>query len=287
MNYDSTMAMNETMNERMQTKSSIPFRTRAKSMLSQKSSPSYATKEEIEQNQSKGISVFDKIKKVFSSRTNNGAASLQILSNQGKNEKMMMTQGNGTTISKERTQLRTNIPNIPEDFNDMGLKNNPDVMKDHCIEWQPVFHETCQIKLPVEDTPKIKMPEEAIDEWIQNNSKVYKNRPNLNENNKKIAEGKTNDSQNSCSVNTKLSQSSCMGTNKDEPYAKFKYYYNYYLVDEYLDSLAESENKKRDMSGLNEEGELYDNLNLNVKPILTTKERLESGVPYDPKNLLM
>lgn len=285
MNYESTSAMNETMNERLYKQNSIPFRTRTKSMLLQKTLPSNVSKQET-QNQSKGISVFDKIKKVFSSRTNDAATTLQIAPNQRTNEKTLNKEGTGLPLSKERTQLRTNIPYITDPLNDLNLRNGSDIIKDHCIEWQPVFHETCQIKLPVEDnTTKIKIPEEAIDEWIQNNSKVYKPNPNLNQ---KSSPDKTNDSQNGSCVNTKLSQSSaCIGSNKEEPYAKFKYYYNYYLVDEYLDSLAESENKKRDMSGLNEEGELYDNINLNVKPILTTKERLESGVPYDPKNLLM
>lgn len=285
MNYESINAMNETMNERMYKQNSIPFRTRAKSMLPQKIPPSNANKQET-QNQSKGISVFDKIKKVFSSRTNDAATTLQIAPNQRTNEKPLNQEGNGLPLSRERTQLRANIPYITDPLNDLNVRNDSDIMKDHCIEWQPVFHETCQIKLPVEDnTTKVKIPEEAIDEWIQNNAKVYKPNPNLN---KKLSQEKTNDSQNGSCVNTKSLQSSgCLGSNKEEPYAKFKYYYNYYLVDEYLDSLAESENKKRDMSGLNEEGELYDNINLNVKPILTTKERLESGVPYDPKNLLM
>lgn len=160
------------------------------------------------------------------------------------------------------------------------------------IEWQPVYHDTCKIKLPVNQVDtKIAVPQEAIDEWVNDQTKLSKgtlnslSKTDVNQNLPQ-KNSTSNESQINC-MNSSMSQNTCTNSsNKDEPYSKFKYYYNYYLVDEYLDSLAQSQNKKLDATGINEEGELYENVSLSIKPILKTKERLESGVPYDPKVLL-
>ncbi|KAI4837434.1 hypothetical protein MKS88_003908 [Plasmodium brasilianum] len=265
-------------NEHEQFHKTVIYKNRARSLIQQNiKSRSECHNEE----QTSGGSIKDKIRRLFSSKYDQSIRDLQ------------------------KTKLRINKNVHEEENNSKNLKTCTPVY-DQNIEWQPVYHETCKIKLPVEDcSTKISLPDDVVDDWVHSQNKLskelnasrIKSKPddmdvnayddnyydeNSHNNN---ADGKANSKYN-CLFNKNFSQKSYMRTNEEEPYSKFKYYYNYYLVDEYLESLAESQNKNLDATGLDENGQLYDNVSLNVKPIIMSKHRLENGVPYDPTKLM-
>ncbi|VTZ66231.1 conserved Plasmodium protein, unknown function [Plasmodium chabaudi chabaudi] len=251
---------NVSSNENKQNKSPIIYKSRAKSLIQK----SVENRSSMNINEGKnGTSIKDKIIRLFSSQYE-------------KNEKDI-----------QKTKLKSNENTCKNEKNCNRVKTSPDD-DDQTIEWQPVYHETCKIKLPVENysSTKISLPEDALDDWVCNQNKVSQNMTNA----------VNNKYENNSSVNKKMDLNCDFIFNKNmennlctqdkEPGSKFKSYYNYYLVDEYLDSLAKSQNKNLETTGLDENGQLYDNVSLHIKPIITSKQRLENGVPYDPQNLL-
>lgn len=263
----------------------VSFKSRTKSMIPH--SNISASTHSIKTIKPDGLSVMSKLKKIFSSRngvtTNNGNNNVEYVSNQNSRN-MNIPQ----VIDK--AQLQGNISTFTEEQVLSQYATNSIKGQSSNIEWQPVYHETCKIKLPVESSvAKIAIPQETLNQWTNDQAQIAQggvgNYASLSKNKTILKENESeNNLQTNCLINNPISQNSCTSaSNKEEPYSKFKYYYNYYLVDDYLDSLTQSQNKKIDATGLNENGELYENVSLSVKPILKTKERLESGVPYDPK----
>ncbi|CAD2083817.1 conserved Plasmodium protein, unknown function [Plasmodium vinckei lentum] len=253
---------NVSSNENKQIKSPIIYKSRAKSLIQK----SVENRSSMSINEGKnGASIKDKIIRLFSSQHE-------------KNERDI-----------QKTKLKSNENTCKNEKKYNGVKTGPEDY-DQTIEWQPVYHETCKIKLPVENynSAKISLPEDALDDWVSNQNKVSQNINMSNTINNKY--------ENNSSVDKKLGLNCDFIFNKNmenklctqdkEPGSKFKSYYNYYLVDEYLESLAKSQNKNLEATGLDENGQLYDNVSLHIKPIITSKQRLENGVPYDPQNLL-
>ncbi|CAG25227.1 hypothetical protein CYL21_4202 [Plasmodium falciparum NF54] len=264
----------------------IIYTSRAKSLIAQNSrNSSTFNNNEVGKNVT---TVMDKIKRLFS--------------NKNMNE---------PTTELNRTKLKEDRNNNEDISTPKTLKPLPLPMHDQKVEWQPVYHETCKIKLPVEENnQKISLPEYVIDDWVYNQNKISKNLGsssikygengtmiddcfNNNKNNENKNTGKKNNNDdnnnnNNNNNNTNGGSSNCYSNCNDEEenYSNFKYHYNYYLVDEYLESLVESQNKILDATGLDEQGQLYENVCLNVKPIIISKQRLESGVPYDPSKLM-
>ncbi|KYO01751.1 hypothetical protein PGSY75_0605700 [Plasmodium gaboni] len=264
----------------------IIYTSRAKSLIAQNSrnGSTFINNNEVEKNVT---TVMDKIKRLFSNKNMNEST----------------TRLNSTKLKEDR--------NNKEDISiSKTLKPLPLPMHDTKVEWQPVYHETCKIKLPVEENnQKISLPEYLIQDWVHNQNKISKNLCSSNmendengtiiddyfnsnknvetknidkkSNDKKNNDKKNNDGSSNCYSNC---YSNC--NDEEENYSNFKYHYNYYLVDEYLESLVESQNKILDATGLDEQGQLYENVCLNVKPIIMSKQRLESGVPYDPSKLM-
>ncbi|SOV21567.1 conserved Plasmodium protein, unknown function [Plasmodium sp. DRC-Itaito] len=264
----------------------IIYTSRAKSLIAQNSrnGSTFINNNEVEKNVT---TVMDKIKRLFSNKNMNEST----------------TKLNSTKLKEDR--------NNKEDISiSKTLKPLPLPMHDQKVEWQPVYHETCKIKLPVEENnQKISLPEYLIQDWVHNQNKISKNLCSSNmendengtiiddyfNSNKKVEtkniDKKSNDKKNNDNNNNDGSSncySNCHSNCNDEEenYSNFKYHYNYYLVDEYLESLVESQNKILDATGLDEQGQLYENVCLNVKPIIMSKQRLESGVPYDPSKLM-
>ncbi|CRG93637.1 conserved Plasmodium protein, unknown function [Plasmodium gallinaceum] len=253
MNYSSTLSLNDN----IQYKKPLKYRNRARSLMQKnnKSISSYNNKS-IHNN---GTSVMHKIKRMFARKSNNSVENVP-------NTKLKTSENEHDQIKDYR-----NINEFP-----LNVNQN--------IEWQPVYHETCKIKLPVEDSStKVSLPQNLVDDWVHDQKNIS-NELNKSRIKNKEDDEKTN-SQDNCFYSKNMAQNSCT-SNNEEPYSKFKYYYNYYLVDEYLESLIESQNKKLDATGLDEEGQLYDNVSLNVKPIIMSKQRLENGVPYDPSKIM-
>ncbi|SOV12371.1 conserved Plasmodium protein, unknown function [Plasmodium sp. gorilla clade G2] len=255
----------------------IIYKSRAKSLTAQNSrnGSTFINNNEVEKNV---ITVMDKIKRLFSN----------------KNMNEPTTKLNSTKLKEDRKNK--------EDISiSKTLKPLPLAMHDQKVEWQPVYHETCKIKLPVEENnQKISLPEYLIQDWVHNQNKISKNLCSSNMENDEngtiiddyFNSNKNNDKKNNDNINNNNNNnggsSNCYSNCNDEEenYSNFKYHYNYYLVDEYLESLVESQNKILDATGLDEQGQLYENVCLNVKPIIMSKQRLESGVPYDPSKLM-
>ncbi|SOV12181.1 conserved Plasmodium protein, unknown function [Plasmodium gaboni] len=255
----------------------IIYTSRAKSLIAQNSrnGSTFINNNEVEKNVT---TVMEKIKRLFSNKNMNEAT----------------TKLNSTKLKEDR--------NNKEDISiSKALKPLPLPMHDQKVEWQPVYHETCKIKLPVEENnQKISLPEYLIQDWVHNQNKISKNLCSSNMendengtiiddyfNSNKNVETKNIDKKNNDNNNNDGSSNCYSNCNdEEENYSNFKYHYNYYLVDEYLESLVESQNKILDATGLDEQGQLYENVCLNVKPIIMSKQRLESGVPYDPSKLM-
>ncbi|SOV74597.1 conserved Plasmodium protein, unknown function [Plasmodium sp. gorilla clade G3] len=263
----------------------IIYTSRAKSLTAQNSRNGSAfNNNEVEKNVT---TVMDKIKRLFSNKNINEPTK------KVNSTKLKVDRNNNEDIS------------IPKTLNPLLPP-----MHDPKVEWQPVYHETCKIKLPVEENnQKISLPEYVIEDWVSNQNKISKNlcssSMNYDENStmiddclnsKKNYENKNTEkknynnssSNNNNNNNDNDGSSKCYSNCNDEEenYSNFKYHYNYYLVDEYLESLVESQNKVLDATGLDEQGQLYENVCLNVKPIIMSKQRLESGIPYDPSKLI-
>ncbi|ETB63297.1 hypothetical protein YYC_00128 [Plasmodium yoelii 17X] len=254
---------NVSSNENKQIKSPVIYKSRARSLIQK----NVENRSNMNINEHKnGTSIKDKIIRLFSSQHE-------------KNEKDI-----------QKTKLKSNENTCKKEENYNRIKNNSDDY-DQTIEWQPVYHETCKIKLPVENynNTKISLPEDVLDDWVSNQNKVSqkmnipKTLNNKYENNNSV--DKQMDLNCDFIFNKNIENKLCTQDN-NEPCSKFKSYYNYYLVDEYLESLAKSQNKNLEATGLDENGQLYDNVSLHIKPIITSKQRLENGVPYDPQNLL-
>ncbi|GAW81963.1 hypothetical protein, conserved [Plasmodium gonderi] len=266
-------------NENFQFQKPVIYKNRARSLIQQSN---MIGSENQNKEQGNGTSIRDKIKRLFSSKHDQSIRDFQ------------------------KTKLTMNKCLQKQEPNDTSI-NEFTPTHNQNIEWQPVYHESCKIKLPVDEyKTKISMPDEVLDEWVLNQNKISQHllASKMNSTEKGCnddyetsdddsyidGEGHHSDSKKSssgnCIFNKSASKKSCMLNNEKEPYSKFKYYYNYYLVDEYLESLAESQNKNLEATGLDEHGQLYDNVSLNVKPIIVSKERLENGVPYDPSKLL-
>ncbi|CRH01077.1 conserved Plasmodium protein, unknown function [Plasmodium relictum] len=253
MSYSSTL----TLNENVQFQKPLKYRNRARSLMPQNNKNGSSC--DNKSMHSNGTSFMDKIKRIFSSKSNHSI------------ENIPSTK---LKINKNQHDQGKDCRNLNE-FSPIANKN---------IEWQPVYHETCKIKLPVEErTTKVSLPQEIVDNWTHDQKNLSKELSSSRASNKQDDENVN--SQGSCFYKKNMSSNSCTDNN-EEPYSKFKYYYNYYLVDEYLESLVESQNKKLDATGLDEEGQLYDNVSLNIKPIIMSKHRLDNGVPYDPSKLM-
>lgn len=314
MNYNYTLPMNG--GNVVPQVPSMDLKSRTRSLVSQ--SNRFNSSDANNNSKMNNLSVMDKLKKMFTSRpianvnngTNNTTNNNNINKNNynyNRNNNNNNKNNNNNSIENSSDRNNSNMTNIRPYNGRTRLQRNKKKLSYESsisqynntnsfignpgnIEWQPVYHETCKIKLPVEpSSTKIEMPQEALEEWANEQaemSKAMEKFTKMTNGEKDLKENEEENSINqSCFNGTGISQTPCINksVNKDEPYSKFKYYYNYYLVDDYLDSLAQSQNKKIDASGLGENGELYENVSLMVKPILKTKERLESGVPYDSK----
>ncbi|ANQ08982.1 Uncharacterized protein PCOAH_00036510 [Plasmodium coatneyi] len=264
MNNSSTV----TMNGSTQFQKPVIYKNRARSIMHQ--SVRNGSENQLTE-QGNGTSIRDKIRRLFSSKHDQTIRDLQ------------------------KTKLTTNKSIQEQEPSERSV--NEILPTDHQnVEWQPVYRETCKIKLPVdESTTKIALPEEVLDDWVYSQQKISQQLGRRQEG------GNVQDDQSqedhdqgddpleldgNCLFGKNASKKSCRLNSTKDQYSKFKYYYNYYLVDEYLESLAVSPNKNLDASGLDEHGQLYDNVSLNAKPIIVSKQRLENGVPYDPSKLL-
>ncbi|SBT39212.1 conserved Plasmodium protein, unknown function [Plasmodium ovale wallikeri] len=269
MNNASTIASNES----VQFQKPIVYKNRARSLMQQSIK---SGSENHDRDQSNGNSIRDKIRRLFSSKYDQSIRELQ------------------------KTKLKMNKEVCEEDKSCKNVETSPSVY-DKDVEWQPVYRETCKIKLPVEDySTKVSLPKKVVDDWVRSQNKFSKelgasrgrseqSGSDHGDDGEHDPDGNSNEEKANSKGNflfNTLTQGSRMRNNEEEPYSKFKYYYNYYLVDEYLESLAESQNKKLDATGLDENGQLYDNVSLHIKPLITSKQRLENGVPYDPQKLL-
>ncbi|KJP88921.1 hypothetical protein AK88_01415 [Plasmodium fragile] len=259
MNNSSTVATNES----PQFQKPVIYKNRARSMMHQ----SVRNGSENQQTeQGNGTSIRDKIRKLFFSKHDQTIRDLQ------------------------KTKLTTNKSIQGKEPSEKSVKEF--LPTDHQnVEWQPVYRETCKIKLPVdESTTKITLPDEVLDDWVDSQKKISqqlgRRQEGENVQEDQYQEDDLSEQGTNCLFGKNDSKKSCRLNSTKDQYSKFKYYYNYYLVDEYLESLAGSQNKNLDATGLDEHGQLYDNVSLNVKPIIVSKQRLENGVPYDPSKLL-
>ncbi|CAA9989275.1 conserved Plasmodium protein, unknown function [Plasmodium knowlesi strain H] len=242
----------------------------------------------------------------------NRARSIVHRSVRNGSENQLTEQANGTSIrDKIRRLFSSKHDQTIRDMQKTKLTKNKSIQEqepsernvdgflstDHqSVEWQPVYRETCKIKLPVEEgATKIAMPEEVLDDWVHSQHKISQQLGRRKggefvQDNQSLGDHDQGDDLlelgGDCLLGKNASRKSCNLKSTEDQYSKFKYYYNYYLVDEYLESLAASPNKELDATGLDEHGQLYDNVSLNARPIIVSKQRLESGVPYDPSKLL-
>ncbi|CAG9478182.1 conserved Plasmodium protein, unknown function [Plasmodium vivax] len=264
MNNSSTVASNES----PQFQKPVVYKNRARSIMNQ----SVRNGSESQQTeQGNGTSIRDKIRRLFSSKHDQTIRDLQ---------KTKLTANK--SIQEQEPSERSVHEFVPTHQQN--------------VEWQPVYRETCKIKLPVDESvTKIALPEEVLHDWVDSQKKVAQQlgRRQKGEDVQEDEDQEDNSQGedlpelgSNCLFRKNGSKKSCRLNSAKDQYSKFKYYYNYYLVDEYLESLAVSQNKSLDATGLDEHGQLYDNVSLNVKPIIVSKQRLENGVPYDPSKLL-
>ncbi|EUD66325.1 hypothetical protein C922_03241 [Plasmodium inui San Antonio 1] len=263
MNNSSTVASNES----AQFQKPVIYKNRARSMM-HRSVRNGSENQQTEQGN--GMSIGDKIRRLFSSKHDQTIRDLQ------------KTKLTNKSIQEQEATERSVNEFLPTDHQN--------------VEWQPVYRESCKIKLPVDESAtKVVLPEEVLDDWVHSQKKISqqlrhrKEGGNGQEDQYEEDEYQGDDLSeldSNCLFRKDTSKKSCRINSTKEQYSKFKYYYNYYLVDEYLESLAMSQNKNLDATGLDEHGQLYDNVSLNVKPIIVSEQRLENGVPYDPSKLL-
>ncbi|GAB67487.1 hypothetical protein PCYB_115070 [Plasmodium cynomolgi strain B] len=259
MNNSSTVASNES----PQFQKPMIYKNRARSIMHQ----SVRNGSENQQTeQGKGTSIRDKIRRLFSSKHDQTIRDLQ---------KTKLTRNK--SIQEQEPSERSVNEFLPTDHQN--------------VEWQPVYRETCKIKLPVDESAtKIALPEEVLNDWVDSQKEISqqlgRKQDGENVQEDQYQEDDLSDLGGNCLLGKNASKKSCRLNSTKDQYSRFKYYYNYYLVDEYLESLSVSQNKNLDATGLDENGQLYDNVSLNVKPIIVSKQRLENGVPYDPSKLL-
>ncbi|VWU49894.1 conserved protein, unknown function [Hepatocystis sp. ex Piliocolobus tephrosceles] len=241
---------------------SVIFKNRAKHLMQQ----SVRNSSECQISQKSGTSITEKIKSLFSAKAYK-PTSLQ---------KTTLKKNNEVTDQNKSLKPVNNIP----------------FSVDPHVEWQPIYRETCQIRLPIEETnTEEPVQGDYLTSWMSSQNKLTQEmKTSVTKNNDNVLNGTNNDSEcnlapDNCLLNNLLPQKKDITDEDKENQEDLKCYYNYYLVDDYLESLVLSQNKLLDATGLDENGVLYDNVSLNVKPILTLKTRLENGIPYYPDDL--